>query len=166
MLPGTFQACRDELIKIAEISLHGLSPQTVLSAPKPEVMQTPGLVTAQKVLQKTAEKTRYERFRDHAVPAIGGATLGAWGTGLVSHSPKAHHRAGAALIGALGAMADSHYVNKQKAKRKREAMLKKAAAFGLTPKMQFKATSMVAKKLPGVHQGLGKGPSLKPLHIG
>lgn len=168
MLPGTFQACRDELTKLAEISLHGLSPQTVLSAPKPEVMVTPGLATAQKVLQKTAaQKTQYEKFRDHAAPVVGGATLGTFTTGLLMHTPKAHHRALGATIGAVLAHADRKYTDRQKAIRKHDTLLKKAgvSSLGLSPPQILKAGRQVGMKMPGIHQSLGKVTSLKPTRI-
>jgi len=46
----------DELRKIAEVSLSGLSPETILSQKQPEPMETPGSQKAMAILDLAASK--------------------------------------------------------------------------------------------------------------
>jgi len=156
----------DELRKIAGISISGLSPETVLNAPKAEPMETPGLDKARSILAKAemfktaakkkpkpiiagyslptvSERAPVQRNAWDAVKPAAGHTLAGMGAGrLISEfrpggaSSKAKF-VGMAAGGALGA-ADYAY---QKL-RARQPAVKTAAA---TPGMALKASQQVGK---------------------
>jgi hypothetical protein len=152
----------DELEKISDISISGLSPETVLNSPKPEPMETSGLDKARQILLKhetikTAAKKAKPLMEGFKLPTVSGeapAKKNAWdhtksvaGHGLAGAgagkmigeigkmSPKAKHVATVAGLGV--GVADYAY---QKARQVKQ--LRKTAS---TPGMALKASQQVGK---------------------
>lgn len=146
----------DEMTKIADIQLHGLSPQTVLNAKQPEPMETPGLDKARRVLQvadtlKTAsEKTenKYKKIRDEIKPILTG--MGAGGMlSILSLKPGTNvpvsglkKTVGAALGGTIGYV--DHKIIEDLKKHESGAKEKKSASM-VTPAMLKAKASKVGK---------------------
>lgn len=80
-------AFEDELYKIAEMSLAGLSSETLLNYPKPEPMPSAAYEKAQAILQKLpSQEVKTASLKSHLWTAAGGLAVGA-GAGAVAH----HH---------------------------------------------------------------------------
>jgi hypothetical protein len=82
-------AFEDELYKIAEMSLAGISSETLLNYPKPEPMPSAAYEKAQAILQKVRsdfpdEVEKEASFKSHLWTAAGGLAVGA-GAGAVGH---------------------------------------------------------------------------------
>lgn len=174
-----FRAMRDELSKIAEVSLHGLSPQTVLAQKPAPPMETPGMQKALAVIDRMQMNKTAARKRQSAAPtlsnapylpqgqasegskldrakSLGAHTLGGMGAGrLISDftphgAPQSRKFTAMAIGGAVG-VAD--YLHKRHQQKKQVAKTAAVASPGLH--------LMASQKVGKLTQTLKKGPSLK-----
>jgi hypothetical protein len=92
----------DELSKIAEISLHGLSPETVLEKSQPPPpMETPGLAKAQAILDKVQTIKTAARLRGSALGLPQYQSMGSSGDAPQTGVDKAK-RMGVHAVGGVG----------------------------------------------------------------
>lgn len=152
--PRTLTALRRELYKIAEISLHNLSPQTVLSSPVPQPVSTPGMAKAMEIVsrlpppvsEKTANRSNYEKTRDVVAPAIGGAAVGNMLASMTHGNPSVKRRIAMGIGGAALSVADKQMLRSMQRK-------KKTAGTFLSPAMQLKSSRQIGTLAPALRKG-------------
>lgn len=135
----TEAALRDELQKIAEVRLDGLSPETVMSLRAPEPMATPGLQRAREILsraelsktanmtapdieQASAQDRKINTFRDAGKRTLTGAGVGRLLSEVslkTSGNISPIRRTIGTAIGATAGLAD-HFVERRYQRRKAE----------------------------------------------
>jgi hypothetical protein len=168
----------DELRKIADISTSGLSPETVLNAPRPEPMPTPGLDKARAILSKAEMFKTAAKKKRQSKPLVDGYKLPTVGEQSKKNvwdqakSVAGHGLAGAAAGKTLAELSKANITNVgkwrgaaagaavglgdyayQKIRQKRQPELPvKTAAF--TPGMALKASKQVGTVSGSLNKGL------------
>lgn len=159
----------EELRKIGEVNLSGLSPTTVLSQKPPEPFVTPGLDKAQQILSRAIMDKQASRLEDkhekqvRAVRQAGSHTLAGAGIGRLlaglsfkkDFGPSPRQKTMGTLVGATAGLTD-HLLEKRYLKRKaerRKSQLKKHADTSPPELHQLeldKKIDTLAKKDPSV----------------
>jgi len=160
----------DALMKAGEVSLSGLSPETVMAGSQPPApMQTPGSTKALEILQradtvKTASKTLGEHAGGLLRHSMMGAGIGKF-TGDHVYGAKEHvfnrpdkttsDKGKYLLMLAGSALGAGHYLRKEYKKHKEEKAQASKTANISTPGIQLKASMQTAKHNTQLHGGPG-----------
>lgn len=93
----------DELMKISEISLNGLSPETILSQKPPPPMETPGVTKALEILDR-AEAKKTASVSTPALQLRATQKVGQPVTSKAKKGPAIKQQIRGSLIGLKGAL--------------------------------------------------------------